>query len=907
MAAPNYVPTQINGGSSEGGSGIHGLGGVLGIPFHFTEHLAEDVGTAALGFIPGTYHLLTDPQDAIPAIAKGIAHDWAPLVTGHPGEFAKNFYEHPLGPLLDVAALFTGGATAVGKGAEVLSKASYGTRAAETVTRTVKGASEASRLDKVAAADQPVTLESVLDATAPIRPKKSTYTRNTVRQGDLAGGERVIVRGKGLKTGQFAPLIEEPSYLDRLAAYSREGRARRTISDAGPGARNANKAIKEKRLDIYKWSSPNILQKARQQQWDSMMENFASRGGTFRQAIAQGGYEWQKLAQSTGSISAMNYMLGSLHRELQGVWDEASGTMKYEGMRKLAYDWRDRLISHAVGQGRLIEEGAKYDKVSYRPVGKKNKVAQGYGVHKVPGTQTKVTNRKFHEGDVDQIVENFSNMGNRLTSRRDPAVFTGKELIEKYGADRALVDPAKRYHVLADRHTTAAMGFDAGAGLSAFMKMFYRGTALWKAVILGFSPRFLTNNFVGNGLMYFFNYAGADAIFGIREAYRALHGEKGVVKLDRDLADVVKGFSSENWLRNWYSNQWGQGLHETALPLSIRNAKGTTWLGKQEKANVRAGIRDPGVQLAQQGTWIERKAQAAAGRTFAAAGRHAELNYRLAAVLAEVKRHPLVEAEYKRLEKAHPEMTKQQLFNKAAEAAHKKNPRIAQEITNRVENVMGNYAALTGPERKLRAVSPFYTWQRHIVRNSFTMAMDKPIRTATAVRVGEEGADWATEKLGGTIPRFAQGLVPFGGQQLSDTWRQPAVSTGSFNPWAQAGELALAGEAVMGALTGNKEAPTMGESVGSLLNPLVVAGVETLTNKNLLSGAPMGSREALFSPVTGLPHFTLAKSQFFPDDYNQPTLYAKTPQEQLMGIFGLTRKDVYLNRLRQLGLEEKGG
>ena len=61
MAGRNEGALHAAPGSSSGGGGGGILGDVLGAPLHFTENLLSDVGDAAIGFVPGTYHLITDP------------------------------------------------------------------------------------------------------------------------------------------------------------------------------------------------------------------------------------------------------------------------------------------------------------------------------------------------------------------------------------------------------------------------------------------------------------------------------------------------------------------------------------------------------------------------------------------------------------------------------------------------------------------------------------------------------------------------------------------------------------------------------------------------------------------------------------------------------------------------------
>src|SRR4051794_32084292 len=82
---------------------VHATGSV-------TKHLLSDVKTAALGLPAGLVLTAEHPIRSVKAMATSTWADWSPLFHGHVGEFAHNFEEHPLAPLLDVSAFVTGGA-----------------------------------------------------------------------------------------------------------------------------------------------------------------------------------------------------------------------------------------------------------------------------------------------------------------------------------------------------------------------------------------------------------------------------------------------------------------------------------------------------------------------------------------------------------------------------------------------------------------------------------------------------------------------------------------------------------------------------------------------------------------------------------------------------------------------------
>lgn len=831
----SYAPTKMAGGSEPSDGGGIGIGDVLTSPLHFGENLLKDVGSMTVGFVPGTYHLITDPKDAVPAIAKGIAADWAPLFTGHPKEFAKNFYEHPLGPILDVAALFTGGATAAGKTAEVLSKAEY-------AGITARGAAKVG----------------------------------------LKASDRAIVEGGG-KAGTYAKRIAEPTRTQRLAAYSREG-SRTLYKYDTVGAKGRINVGSQARFDIPYQTGKGVAQKFRAEQLDKLMQNFATRGGTLGR-IPQMSYEMQAAGRLGGSVAALGFQMNELQKYLDKVYDPATGQARHHGMVAIANDWYDRLVTHAVGTGRYAEVGVKHSRTAYKPVAIKSTVTASKKHYHPDG---EVTTRGFGSGSIEHAIGDMKQLGGKMANYKNARVFTGKELIDKWGADASKVDPAKKYHVYADRHTARNLGADAAESTNMLVKGFLRGTSIWKTIILGYSPRFFVNNFLGNGLMFSLNYMGTGALFGLRQYHRYKYGTKGMHRAEADLALAIKEMGPQNWLLTHFADQLGQSLHETTL--AEKGARGTLF-------------HDPGLRSTGKQAALQRGAR----HLFGAAGTHAERNYRIASIMIEVRADTRVTNEMKRLHKKNPALTRDELFDRAASKVLSKNPDLVRTVKKNVEDVMGNYTSLIKPEKALRNISPFYAWQRHITRNSFHMALDKPIRTALAAQTGAQGAQWATEELGGNIPHFAEGLIPFGQESIQEgVPRQPVLSTASFNPWAQIGELARGAGSVSGVVSGGDTAP-LGETIGSLLNPLGVAGIQALSEKNLFSGAPMSSQQAILSPLTSLPQFRLGKELIRPDTFTNPTLYKKSPMEEFLALLGLSKKDLYEGKLQQLGVAEKNG
>ena len=840
-----YLPSASGAGDSGDGGGMGILGKSLLFAPKFAANFATDVGDAAIGFGPGLYKMVTDPYDAFPAIAKGVVHDWEPLFTGHPVEFAENFYNHPLGPTLDVAALFTGGAAAAGRVARTVSAAEYATRPGSAV----------------------------------------------VRAGVEAGAKEIAMPAK--VPGGFQKLIDNPTPVDRLAAFSRNARQTSlSFRLDDPESRFRITTDAEARRPIPYAQKSGVASRFRQEQYEKLVDNLSTRGGTMGTVgdfLKQGQYEKAALTRLAGSAAALQYQMGTLHRILEKHYDAANGQVRFHALKDTALEWWQRAQDYSAATNRVIplDEAiaGKYNLDAYAVQAKRSRVYQSYHVreHGVAYEQ------KFAQGGVDAVIEQFARMGDRLISKpdnfKDWNIITGDE------AKRLGLNPSQKYVALLDKHTMKNYGIDTARSLNMVHRGFLKFTTMWKTALLGYSPRFFINNFAGNGLMYAMAHGGPGGLFGLREAMRHLSKEKGYIQADEGLAQALKGMGSENWMQHYFSDQLGQSFHQTNLPEEVA-VRGTVYsnLGYKE------------------GRAFEKGARFIFGKT----GKYGEQLYRRAIIAKQVRADSRVAAEIERLEKRG--MSRKDAFNKAAEKMLQKHPDLRIQITREVDEIMGNYVRLNSKEMKFRAVSPFYAWQRHILKNSFTMALDKPIRTAVAAQAGEYGAEWAQEALGGTVPDWMKGYVKLPGK-VGD--RQLVFPTGGLNPWAQTGDLAQAAESVLPG--GNKF--RVGETAGSLLNPLLQSGVENLSGTSLLTGQPTahkpyGPLDNFFNgigplgrvaadPIFNLPQFTILQRALLPNTYKEPPLFAKNANEALLAWFGIPIKALNEARARELGQADK--
>lgn len=90
---------------SDGGRSV---GGFLG-------NLAGEVGGTITGLPGGLVETVRNPVKSAKAIGRSYAETYGPLLRGDIDEFAAGLYERPLGPVLDIATVVTGGGAAASK------------------------------------------------------------------------------------------------------------------------------------------------------------------------------------------------------------------------------------------------------------------------------------------------------------------------------------------------------------------------------------------------------------------------------------------------------------------------------------------------------------------------------------------------------------------------------------------------------------------------------------------------------------------------------------------------------------------------------------------------------------------------------------------------------------------------
>ena len=358
----------------------------------------------------------------------------------------------------------------------------------------------------------------------------------------------------------------------------------------------------------------------------------------------------------------------------------------------------------------------------------------------------------------------------------------------------------------------------------AIRKFLGPGMTVWRALVLGLRVGFLTNNLVGNHLLFAIHAAGVDGLRSYLNAVRRVHGESAVRNMLR-----MKGLPEP--LRQEFMREF--------FPDQIEGTFGATQRTGRSRMldNTKAGRA------------FQTLATGVAPATQAAA----EGTLRRALVETYVRRSP----EFRRVYEAMPKQTRD-FEQAAAQALRDHGPAYQARISEQVNNVLGDYLNLSKFEQDfMRQLFPFYAWYRAITRITAHMVLDTPGRTDLLARLGQIGAQITQEQLGADgqpIPDWKKSLYVLGANNV--------LAMQGMNPFSTVDQL---GQGAVGLLTG--QPGETGKAFAQLgPNPFLLGSLQSLSGKNLYTGVPIqGGAPGLPAQVAAatfgqVPQATLAKA-----------------------------------------------
>jgi hypothetical protein len=451
--------------------------------------------------------------------------------------------------------------------------------------------------------------------------------------------------------------------------------------------------------------------------------------------------------------------------------------------------------------------------------------------------------------DFAKFAENF---GHRVSTR-----VAAKAARPKVIRDGKWVDDDSRVYIHR-RHDANMLGLEAKNSASFLGKAYRETTGLWKTIQLGYTPRTVTNNAVGNWLLAASRDNPVATAIGLYDAIRITKGPEAALEAALGGTKRATPFRKNHWMYRYFADELGNTFKQTLADET----------GKLP-GKLRQGLYPLVHKLSDEPV-------------------------RMAVISAYLRKSPEVRA-----------FKKQGLStDKAIHRALRKHPHLRDQAAHHARTTAGDYYTMRPFERTVRDLVPFYLWDRHIVKTAGNMLADTPGRVALAQRVGSLGIE-RTEEILGELPEFLRGVIPLG--KKGD--RANVLVTSSLNPFATLGELASAAESLTTG-GGIRE----GSAVLSQMNPLITGGIEAATGRSILTGAPKPGYGGLIPTLAvntarGFPQVRLGEA-LLSDDSEQTgagneRLYAADDRSPLTSLLGIPLRNVSLEQAAKMADREK--
>jgi hypothetical protein len=845
-------------GSSDGGSSL--LGQVVGPSAGLAGNLFGDIRDAVMGMPIGLVHLAKDPIGSGEQIAAATWHTWSPLFAGDFQKFGKQLYDHPLAPILDVASVFTLGAGSVARGASGLSKAGIGGSKMKAVaalrgpkaprklhdpmgTREVLDWHPSERAGRFALQQLRLGIEAHMPQWYAKPQQKMRYETAFVRK--MAGRTvaKSMVLSQLLEAGRL--LSDEsvaPAQRQKLMAQAHLGMIHHGIEVTAEEA---------KRLRADKPGGHYRFTKAPQ---------YANGDFTARvkrlERVERG---WDKRRVESAELS---HALPQIERELVEA-NEHLVQLTQQGARiamptstKRTPTQRQLIEMEA---GPMIDATRRVSDLEERLL----KARQARGIHddavaKIDDFRTQrmdIEERSFreyyaHAGKSAEAFEKAAHNFGRWATTRDPAL--------------AAVTREGKY-VVVPKHDAYNLGLEMENSTAFVRNIYHRPTQLWKMAMIGWTPRAITNNTVGNWTLYALREGPShESLRALKDAIEWQFGKRRA----KEAFDEAHSFRKNDLIYREFGDVIGDVFGQEIMAGAV-------------------GARTKAGRIARRGLY---------GIVHAVA----DQPVRVASLHRYLRESPEVRAL----------MTGGRSYQQAVRLAIKRNPALRERAVDHVRKTAGDYSALRTWEKHARQIIPFYLWYRHIARTTGNMALDTPARMAVMQRLSALGIE-DTRELLGEIPEFLNGAVPLSAIGLGkgpESGRADIMLTASLNPFASIGEISTLVESLT---TGSGPRGLGGALMG--VNPFLTGIVEAASGTSLLSGAKIENTGGLIPTVLsrtakGIPQYRIAEALFQEDtttsESGSELLFARDDRGPLTSLFGIPLRNTSLATGEKLaGLE----
>ena len=881
IAAANPSMGGKGGKGSSGGGGLGGLlGGIEKDATGFISHLASDTVNMAMGFPVGVTYLIEHPIAGAEGMVKATWADWSPLLEGHPDVFLHNFYEHPLGPILDVAGALTLGGSLGGKLAESAGELGEAADAASVATKTkvlasagrsaalgksgLEGAEAAGLRAGTQGVEAMKWYERVQNFANPGKYAAKVYARQAEALGfKPLSEESAAFINKAMSSDPFARKIIEATdgmkvtkdlshnpYL-RMRQKALSDIANRIVKSDLPGAKVAGKVIGD--------------------------------DAKVTRALKAGAYA--RRSSIPVLITHQMRAIDQLGKELT----HGSPT----GILRLIHK---TLRGGLVGQAEVIDTAGKTDAEIEKMLAGRNLQMVRDGVDSAGRT---------HQA-ISAIEKNISKGADANKEYHD---FLQKKWASHNVTSK--VEEAERDasgNVLAVS-TPDSIGKEASNASKTAQALYATPLKVWRYMMLGMSPRYFVNNMVGNSIMLMAATNPVHMITAFRSFIQNTRGAAAAAEFEdataansvlaaggtqADADDAIaesraarraqggtvtrKGVVRRSWIDKWFGAPHGFAQSNIAESLDEGNSK------------VDKIIRGKYTSL----HYVTHKLADAPQRNMA-------FGYTM-------KRIPEYQQYFAEAKKAG--MSDTEADYKAADLAAR-SPAVRAIVREQVDNMLGQYHGFAHWEKNVKKVIPFYSWDRAIARHMRTLITSQDYKVAMGAAIAKQGQLKQKDMLG-QVPDFVKAMIPDGlvknipvvGGALSDIIGQTpgrvgAINAVSLSPYGTIADLTNTGLSLIGG-----QSPSAGQAsdtVGGQLNPIVEGLIQGLTGTTTTPspkfagiGGPIG---AALANLTSVPQVNLTQSILGDNPPSvtksgKPTLYAHNQQAEISSFLGVPIRQI---------------
>lgn len=901
------TPSASSGGGRTGTVVGHGSrkkkggGGIGG----FFSHLGSDISNATIGLGTGiatlgesvAHDVVNHPvtfafAPAVPWLAakdlyqgqtgskvikpvlQSYKQTYGPLTHGDFNKFFDQLYEHPLGPILDVATIATAGAGGVVKAGAGLSKAGLiadesrlaklgdlgsitlhaphgGDTFVKATSRNPLIRARKAKVDQLFKSLDRLYGRSLgqldaLPADLPVFSETARYGRATRRASEQKALSTQLLDRRYRKAinlnkrelmavNLYGPGVH-PRDLARLPQFANDARWSKVLNDPKLHALVDNptpkvaRAIDEARILSGHGAQLAIdtgflkpetvgprlslgVRRVEEQLGEPITPLPGERFYLKDVATAQkGGFDQQAL-RGGGKGVQRSY----IHENKNVLFDMGrlllhEDVIGPEFARRVKVSLYDDLHTKLTAAGHLIHEGEKVPR-GYEYQRRKQYTKAGRPKPEV--IPTHVQQAAEHSQALDALVPNADELHTSPLGEGFTTKSPGEA--EKVGNQYVVVPSSLVKAMTGEFHKS-----------SPTIRLLNKPLSLWRALVLGGRIGFFTNNVVGNALLYAIHNAGPQGLAALFR--RTLTPEEMAHYFPEQVQGTFGGTQKVGGTIGRVTRKAGLGV----LPATQAVSEGFM---------------------------------------------------RRSAVEAALRKNPAVKKIYRQM----PKQTRD--FKLAAKKALE-DPLIQQEVTGKVNAALGDYLGLSQFERTVvRQLVPFYAWYRAIATITLKLAVDNPARANLLSKIGQIGSELTQQKIGPT-ESFLRGALPVG--QPQDGF-QKILTTQGINPFSTVPQEFGALGATVG--LGGKDARR--ELLGSL-NPFLAGILNTAAGQgNAFGGpaAPGGFVGGMTVPLaTGLPQWTLLQRAILGNQPGggKPTRYHYDRLAAILSFLGVPLKDLNL-------------